>query len=169
MDQILKNKKILLEEIEKCGEKPITQERSFYLNMCYGAYKALCVASGEDIASMHHMAHTEYTSRNEVHMSRFNWRMAEDWTAGMKNADGTRGPHFSMDRVKEIMQEHQVDYDPVEFYAALNSVYSDFSEALKENNVSNMKVYVSLAKAWIDDPDAVHDKAAAYYTYVVKH
>lgn len=99
----------------------------------------------------------------------FNRQMADDWVSGMKNADGTQGPHFSMERVKEIMKEHHVEHDPVEFYAAINSVYSDFSEALKENNASNMKLYVCLAKAWIDDPDAVSNKAAAYYTYVVKH
>ena len=48
-------------------------------------------------------------------------------------------------------------------------LYSDFGDVLKENNVSNMKLYTSLAKAWIEDQDAVHNKAAAYYTYVVQH
>lgn len=32
-----------------------------------------------------------------------------------------------------------------------------------------MEYYVDMAKAWIDDQDAVPDKAAAYYTHVVKH
>lgn len=101
-------------------------------------------------------------------LPRFDQRMAQEWTEGMKNADGTKGPHWSMDKVREIMREYQVDCDPVEFYAVLNSIYSDFCEALKENNTSNMKTYVCMAKAWLDDEDAVRDKAAAYFMYVVQ-
>ena len=57
----------------------------------------------------------------------------------------------------------------MEFWTVMNMLYSDFGDVLKENNVSNMKLYTSLAKAWIEDQDAVHNKAAAYYTYVVQH
>ena len=51
----------------------------------------------------------------------------------------------------------------------MNSLYSDYCEALRESSISTPEVYVRLAKAWIDDRDAVEDKASAYFTYVVKH
>ena len=57
----------------------------------------------------------------------------------------------------------------LEFYVVLNSLYSDYDQALKKNNASNLELYACLAKSWIEDKDAVPNKAAAYYTYVVKH
>lgn len=42
--QIEKNREILLEDIEKYGCKPMTQEVARYLDTCYGAFKALCIA-----------------------------------------------------------------------------------------------------------------------------
>lgn len=46
---------------------------------------------------------------------------------------------------------------------------SPYDQALKKNNASTLELYACLAKAWIEDQDAVPDKLAAYYTYVVKH
>ena len=98
----------------------------------------------------------------------FNRQMAEDWAARMENADGTRGPHFTLEKTKEIMRQYNVDCDPMEFWAVINSLYSDYDPALKKNNASNLELYACLAKAWIEDKDAVPNKAAAYYTYVVQ-
>ena len=50
----------------------------------------------------------------------------------------------------------------------LNSLYSDYDQALKKNNASTLELYACLAKAWLEDQDAVSNKLAAYYTYVVK-
>ena len=49
-------------------------------------------------------------------------------------------------------------------------MYSDYVKASKKHGVGgNMDYYVDMALAWLDDKDAVEDKAAAYYRYVVKH
>jgi hypothetical protein len=98
----------------------------------------------------------------------FNRQMAEEWVSQMQNSDGTRGPHFSTEKAKEVMKQYNVDCDPLEFYVVLNSLYSDYDQALKKNNASNLELYACLAKAWIEDKDAVPNKAAAYYTYVVQ-
>ena len=50
----------------------------------------------------------------------------------------------------------------------LQPLYSDYDQALKKNNASTLELYACLAKAWIEDQDAVPDKLAAYYTYVFK-
>ena len=99
----------------------------------------------------------------------FNRQMAEEWVSQMRNADGTRGPHFSMDKAKEVMKQYNVDCDPMEFWVVINSLYSDYDQALKKNNASTLELYACLAKAWIEDQDAVPNKLSAYYTYVVKH
>lgn len=99
----------------------------------------------------------------------FDQRMATEWTRGMVNADGTKGPHWTMEQTTDAMKKHGVSCDPLEFWVIMNSLYSDYCEALKKNNASTMETYVCLAKAWIEDDDAVPDKAAAYYTYVVEH
>ena len=99
----------------------------------------------------------------------FNRQMAEEWVSQMRNADGTRGPHFSMEKAKEVMKQYNVDCDPLEFWVVINSLYSDYDQALKKNNASTLELYACLAKAWIEDQDAVPNKLAAYYTYVVKH
>lgn len=111
------------------------------------------------------MAGMAYSDR----LPRFDKRMAMEWTQGMVNADGTRGPHWTMEQTEEARKKHGVNCDPVEFWAVMNSLYSDYCEALKKNNASTMETYVCLAKAWIEDDDAVKDKAAAYFTYIVEH
>lgn len=103
------------------------------------------------------------------HTPRFDQRMAMDWTAGMVNADGTKGPHWNMEETNKLMKQHSLDCDPAEFWAVMNSLYSDYCEALRESSASTPETYVRLAKSWIKDKDAVPDKAAAYYTHIVKH
>ena len=50
----------------------------------------------------------------------------------------------------------------------LNALHSDYGTALKKHSVSNMDLYIDLAKAWIDDKDAVPNKAMIYYGRIVK-
>ena len=57
----------------------------------------------------------------------------------------------------------------MEFWVVLNFLYSRYDQGLKKNNASTLELYACLSKAWIEDQDAVPNKLAAYYTYVVKH
>ncbi len=99
----------------------------------------------------------------------FTRTIADKWVSSMKNSDGSTGLHWSFDQAKQLMQQRKIDCDPVEFYAALNAVFSDFCAVAKKHGVNNVEFFIDLAKAWIDDEDAVSDKASAYYEYVVKH
>ena len=58
--------------------------------------------------------------------------------------------------------------ESVELYAVLNALYSDCDHVLKKHGISNIDVYVDLAKAWIEDKDAVPNKALMYYECIVK-
>lgn len=100
---------------------------------------------------------------------KFNKRMAEEWTGKMQNEDGSKGPHWSMDQVEQIMKQKNVRCDPAEFYAILNAMYSDYSEVAQKHGVHKQDFYLDMAKAFLMDKDSVKDKAAAYYMYIVKH
>lgn len=103
-------------------------------------------------------------------MPRFDREMAEEWTSGMVNEDGTRGPHWNADQVRQVMAQHGMSGDPWKVYAVLNSVYSDYCKVFRKYGVGDkLDFYVDMAKAWLSDSDAVPDKAAAYFEYVVKH
>lgn len=95
--------------------------------------------------------------------------MAEEWMEGLQNEDGTRGPHWSAAQTRQVMSQKGIGADPVQFYAALNMIYSDYYKVLKKYGLADkMDVYVDLACAWLNDRDAVGDKAGAYFEYVVR-
>lgn len=101
---------------------------------------------------------------------RLTQEMADEWMQGLQNEDGTRGPHWTMDHVKQIMSQRGIEADPIQFYAILNAIYSDYCKVLKKHGVGDrVDIYVDLACAWLNDKDAVKDKASSYYEHTVKH
>lgn len=96
-------------------------------------------------------------------------RRAEKWAKSMHNADGTKGAHWTLEQTHQVMQQHGMQYDPSEFYVILNAMYSDYYPVAKKYNTNTVDYYVDLAKAWLEDADAVPNKAAAYYDCVVRH
>lgn len=101
-------------------------------------------------------------------MDRLDRETADEWMSKLHNTDGTRGPHWTMEQVKQVAKQKGLSVEPVELYAVLNALYSDYDHVLKKHGVSNIDVYVDLAKAWIDDKDAVPNKALMYYECIVK-
>lgn len=100
----------------------------------------------------------------------FTRETAEEWAHSMKNEDGTKGPHWTMDQVKQVMAQKSVKADPWEFYAALNAMYSDYAKVFKKYGVGDkLDFYIDMAQAFIEDQDAQPDKLARYFQFVVKH
>lgn len=92
-----------------------------------------------------------------------------EWVNHMENADGTRGPHWTMEKTEEARKQRGIQCDPHEFYVAMNIMYSDYVKAAEKVNCSNMDFYAWMAKAFLDDKDAQPDKLARYYRYIVEH
>lgn len=93
---------------------------------------------------------------------------AQEWVGKMENEDGTRGAHWTIDQVKQVIAQKKLDCDPVQMWAAMNMVYSDYYKVAKKHGVgSNLDFYVDMAKAFLDDKDAGPSKISAYYSYVV--
>lgn len=116
-----------------------------------------------------HMPWHETTGELQTIPCKLTREEADDWGKSMENADGTNGPHWTMEEADKLHKQYGLSCDKLEFWAVINSIYSDYCEALRESAASTPEVYVRLAKAWICDKDAVPNKASAYYTYIVRH
>ena len=96
--------------------------------------------------------------------------MAEEWMDNLHNEDGTIGPHWSLEDVKAVMRKKGLQGDPVRIWVAMNAEYSDMVMVNRKHGIEDADYYFDAALArWINDRDAVKDKEAAYYTYVVRH
>lgn len=111
---------------------------------------------------------TQRMGGSQGHSEGLDMETAKEWTRGMKNEDGTTGPHWTMEQAKQLIEQRKLDVEPIEFYAILNAMYSDYCKVAKKHNINNMDFYVDLAMAWLDDEDAVPDKALMYYECIVK-
>ena len=100
----------------------------------------------------------------------FDREMAQEWGQRMQNADGTTGPHWTMEQTEAARAQHGVSCDPLAFWVAMNMIYSDYAKAAEKVNANKMEFYVCMAKAFLEDKDARNqggEKLARYYEYVV--
>lgn len=93
---------------------------------------------------------------------------AMEWVKGMKNEDGTQGPHWTIEQTNQVKAQKGIDADPTEFYVAMNMMYSDYCKAAKKLGVNEADFYACMAEAFLDDKDAQPDKLARYYACIVK-
>ena len=95
---------------------------------------------------------------------------AHEWTKSMHNEDGSTGEHWSMDQTNSVLSKRGYNYDPVEWYAVLNAMFSDYYPVAKKHGLAgSVDFYADMANAWLSDKDAVPDKAAVYFAKIVKH
>lgn len=105
-----------------------------------------------------------------THETKLTKDMAEEWMMGLQNEDGTKGPHWSMDQAKQVMQQRGIQADPVTFWAVLNMMYSDYCKVFKKHGVGDrVDFYADITSAFLNDKDGPEPakKAAAYYEYIV--
>lgn len=86
-----------------------------------------------------------------------------------ENLEG--GAHFKTDEVKQIAEQMGIPANGdkfAEFYAVTNALYSDYNKVMKTYGLDDVQLYAKLAKAWIHDKDAVENKSAVYYRFIVE-
>lgn len=93
---------------------------------------------------------------------------ADDWVNAMVTVDGYKGKRWGMEQAKQVMMQHGIDCDPLEFYVAMNMMYSDYGKIAEEMGMDNVDFYAKMAQAFLKDPDAVKDKLMAYYSAIAK-
>ncbi len=134
-------------------------------------------------AQNHYPTRIDYMPRNEMERGsspkmtggamgmgmEFTPEIAKEWTKKLHNEDGTKGEHWSMEQVKKQMTQRGVEYNAAEVYAIMNVLYSDYCKVFKKYGFNSAEAYLDLAIAWLNDADAVENKAMMYYECIVKH
>ena len=148
-------------EVSRSGEY-----RNNYGDMDYAGYEE---SYPNDSYSRDSYPRSEMRRRGGAASSRpFTMADAQEWVGKMENEDGTHGAHWTIDQVKQVIAQKKLDCDPVQMWAAMNMVYSDYCKVAKKHGVGgNLDFYVDMAKAFLDDKDAGPSKISAYYEYVV--
>lgn len=97
------------------------------------------------------------------------------WKESLRNADGSHGEHFSFEQIMQAMQSLGVQtkgYNEKELCLAANMLYSDYCKVFEQfiPRDKEAMVYVKMAKAFFEDPDASvkgSEKLAAYFCAIV--
>lgn len=92
-----------------------------------------------------------------LHFTEEGYQMA---VGGMENEDGTKGPHFSLEDVKKIIEKKDLgEYNIYDYAYVLNMVYSDYYGAIDDKD----EKYEKLADLFIFDKDGPKGKPLKYY------
>lgn len=107
-------------------------------------------------------------------MMRLSKKDMQRWKKEMRNADGSKGEHFSLQQIMPVAEKLGIkfkDYDENELCLAVNMLYSDYCEALKSVVPQDKEVivYTKLGRAFLEDEDAPEgaEKLAIYYYCIV--
>lgn len=95
------------------------------------------------------------------------------WLAGMVNADGTHGPHWTEAQTTSVGDGMGIDWSKVSpkcWNVAMNMMYSDYSGVGEKYKATGPDFYAALAQAFLMDPDGgkPREKLAGYFYGVVK-
>lgn len=145
-------------KIVECMSEPMDEKVAGRLETYNAAYNAICQWTDD-------AAETPAQNRSDAS---FSVSDAKAWASKMRNADGTTGPHWTMDQAKQIMAQRRIQGEPAQFWAALNMIYSDYCTAIKKANANTIDFYVDMTKAFLDDEGAQDNKLARYYKYIAK-
>lgn len=93
------------------------------------------------------------------------------WVEEMEDSEGVKGGRYTWHQAQQYAMNMGITGQQrlVEFYWAMNAMYSDYQKAGKKFGVDKPEFYACLAKLFIEDPDAVDDKVKEYYKHIVKH
>lgn len=98
---------------------------------------------------------------------------AMQWAANMQNADGTTGPHWSMDQTTAVAEGMGIQPSEIPRWAwgvTLNMMYSDYYPVAVEFGLNRPEFYAALAKAFLLDKDgpSPERKLMEYYEHIAK-
>ena len=98
---------------------------------------------------------------------------AMQWAERMQNADGTTGPHWTMEQTSAVAESMGIQPDKIPRWAwgvAMNMMYSDYYDVATQYGVNRPEFYAALAKAFLCDKDGPgpERKLMEYYEHIVK-
>ena len=103
----------------------------------------------------------------------FDRETAMQWAEHMQNADGTTGPHWTMEQTTAVAESMGIQAPVVPRWAwgvAMNMMYSDYYPVAVEFGLNRPEFYAALAKAFLLDKDGPgpEQKLMAYYEHIAR-
>ena len=155
-----------LEEVSECGR--------FGMPELELSHKLIASVNGIDCLMAHKKAHVERKEKDnddfawqeidvERHPEHLSKADAESWVSRMKNSDGTVGAHWTFEQTQDVAKQRNITCDPNDFWAVMNMMYSDYCQVAKRQSVDTPGFYADMAKAFLEDTDAVDGKAYLYW------
>ena len=110
---------------------------------------------------------------DEPETATFDRETAMQWAANMRNADGTAGPHWTMEQTTAVAESMGIQAPAVPRWAwgvTMNMMYSDYYPVAVEFGLNRPEFYAALAKAFLLDKDGPgpEQKLMAYYEHIAK-
>ena len=145
----------LYARLEELSEKPLTLGRA----------QEACVYA-DAICAM------ERLHGREEAPEPFDRETATRWAEHMQNADGTVGPHWTMDQTSAVADASGIQHDIPRwvFGVTMNMMYSDYYDVARKFGVNVPEFYAELAREFLMDKDGPgpEEKLCAYYRCIVK-
>ena len=103
----------------------------------------------------------------------FDRETAMQWAERMKNADGSTGPHWTMEQTTAIADSMGIPEHEIPRWAwgvTMNMMYSDYYPVAVEFGLNRPEFYAALAKAFLLDKDGPgpERKLMEYYENIAK-
>ena len=105
--------------------------------------------------------------------AKFDRETAMQWAERMQNADGSTGPHWTMEQTTAVAESMGIQAPVVTRWAwgvAMNMMYSDYYPVAVEFGLNRPEFYAALAKAFLTDKDGPgpERKLMEYYEHIAK-
>lgn len=103
----------------------------------------------------------------------FDREAAMHWAEKMQNADGSTGPHWTMEQTSAVADGMGIPAEEIPRWAwgvTMNMMYSDYYPVAVEFGLNRPEFYAALTKAFLLDKDApgpTH-KLMEYYEHIAK-
>ena len=109
---------------------------------------------------------------DEPDAAAFDRETAIHWAEHMQNADGSTGPHWTMEQTSAVADASGAGNDIPHwvFGVTMNMMYSDYYDVARKFGVNVPEFYAELARAFLMDKDGPgpEEKLCAYYRCIVK-
>lgn len=104
---------------------------------------------------------------DEPDAAAFDRETAIHWAEHMQNADGSTGPHWTMEQTSAVADASGAGHDIPHwvFGVTMNMMYSDYYDVARKFGVNVPEFYAELARAFLMDKDGPgpEEKLCAYY------
>ena len=145
-------------------------EHQRYPTSAYGGQMRMSTQQGGMKHQQMRMGGMKQHGMHEGYVPPLTREKAMAWVHGM-DGESDRGETWTFEEIEELAQKHGIPKQEkklVELYAVMNMLASDYYKVAEEFDVLNDEFFVCMAKAFINDKDAVPDKVAMYYECIAK-